>query len=87
MENPITFLAFTKHLFFWEFLGVVHAKKLHFSPSFLHISNIPDGQGIHNLVANSLFMLLKDRASKSWASSLAAYKFLPLVWIVTEAGP
>lgn len=61
--------------------------KLHFRPHFLHISNIPDGQGIHNLVANSIFMLLKGRASKSWASSLAAYKFLPLVWIVTEAGP
>lgn len=86
MESPITFLAFTKHIFLWEFLEVGHVK-LHFHPHFPHTSNIPDGQGIRNLVANSTFMLLKVRASKSWASSLAAYKFLPPVWIVTEAGP
>lgn len=58
MESPITFLAFTKHICLWKFLGVGHVK-LHFHPHFPHTSNIPDGQGIHNLVANSTFILLK----------------------------
>lgn len=86
MESPIIFLAVTKDIFLWEFLAVGHMK-LRFSPYLPHTPSIPDGQGIHSLVANSTLMLLKGRANRSWASSLAVYNFPRLVWIVTKARP